>query len=252
MLLMQMFFQCLSTLLTWLVLANVLVAVLTVRNMRRCRVELHMNSMLFFDVMNNSRTVAKITIALGTRWHLCNSLTLSCSCYDGISLLLLVQGVSSSRLAGLALTYIMTAGSHPANPPCESSPLLSNRDKEIQAVIPQQAVARIYIVLAVQLTNDSFSVMRFFEKNLHVKWHLIANLRTPAIFWVKDTRKQSRTHVGVLIISKPLLFLLRSLINLEPARCRGSLLFHFLSRPIRQCRAIFVQIPCTAQLVHQE
>ena len=127
---MQMFFQCLSTLLTRLVLANVLVAVLTVRNMRRCRVELHMNSMLFFDVMNNSRTVAKITIALGTRWHLCNSLTLSCSCYDGISLLLLVQVVSSSRLAGLAvaLTYIMTAGSHRANP---VSPLLSNRDKKI-------------------------------------------------------------------------------------------------------------------------
>ena len=82
MLLMQMFLQGLSTLLTWLVLANVLVAVLTVRNMRRCRVELHMNSMLFFDVMNNSRTVAKITIALGTRWHVYTTLMQICRYYD--------------------------------------------------------------------------------------------------------------------------------------------------------------------------
>lgn len=152
-----MFFQCLSTLLTWLVLANVLVAVLTVRNMRRCRVELHMNSMLFFDVMNNSRTVAKITIALGTRWHLCTSLTLSCSCYDGISLFCWYRlwdvpsrGGSSRRLAGLDMT---PAGSHRANP------VVWVRFSAIVIRKYKQAVIRPFWPI-----NDSFSVhvMRFF------------------------------------------------------------------------------------------
>ena len=78
MLLMQMFFQCLSTLLTWLVLPDVFVTVLAVRNMRRGCIQLYMNSVLFFNVMNNSGTVAKITIALGTRWHVCTNSTPSC------------------------------------------------------------------------------------------------------------------------------------------------------------------------------
>ena len=102
--LMQMFFQCLSTLLTRLVLANVLVAVLTVRNMRRCRVELHMNSMLFFNVMNDSRTVAKIAIALRTRWHICTAARVNYNMLSGLSLLFRVQVVRlPSRRLHLAL-----------------------------------------------------------------------------------------------------------------------------------------------------
>jgi hypothetical protein len=69
MLLVQMLLQSLSTFLAGFVLANVLVAILTVRNMRRRRVELHMYVVLFFDMTNDGSAVAEVAVAIRTGGH---------------------------------------------------------------------------------------------------------------------------------------------------------------------------------------